>query len=88
MVRPAPEPRVAILGGDRRQEGRWSDYGRAVYFQAPRSGGNGQLRRLKDALRAGSIRLVVILARWNAHSVTRAVQRVCRTRGVPVVVVP
>lgn len=87
MVAPMTR-RVAVLGGDARQEGRWSDLGIPVYFQARRFGGNGELRRLESALRAGAIDHVVILARWNGHSATTKVRRLCRSRGVPVTLVP
>lgn len=91
MVALATARRVAILGGDARQEGRWSDlgeFGEAVYFQGRRFGGNGELRRLEQAIRAGSFALVVILARWNGHATTSKVLRLCRRRGVTVMIVP
>lgn len=88
MVALTTARRVAILGGDSRQEGRWSELGEAVYFQGRRFGGNGELRRLERALRAGSFALVVILARWNGHAVTSKVLRLCRSRGVTVMIVP
>ena len=59
-----------------------------VYFQARRFGGNGELRRLETALRSGTIDRVVILARWNGHSATTKVRRLCKSRGVPVTFVP
>ena len=88
MVALAPARRVAILGGDARQEGRWSELGEAVYFQGRRFGGNGELRRLEQAIRAGSFALVVILARWNGHCATEKVMKLCRRRDVRVVIVP
>jgi hypothetical protein len=83
-----PLCRVAILGGDARQKSRWAPYGAPIFFKARRYGGNGELRRLHSALRAGSIDLVIILARWNGHSVTRKVRHLCRRLGVDVFVVP
>jgi hypothetical protein len=80
--------RVAVLGGDARQQGRWSELGTPTYFQARRFGGNGELRRLESALRAGTFDHVVILARWNGHSATTKVRRLCRSRGVPVTLIP
>lgn len=94
MVALATARRVAILGGDARQEGRGTDFGElgefgeAVYFQGRRFGGNGELRRLEQAIRAGSFTLVVILARWNGHATTSKVLRLCRSRGVTVMIVP
>jgi len=48
----------------------------------------GELRRLIAAVRARSVDLVIILARWNGHSATSVVRRFCRRAGVEVVVVP
>lgn len=80
--------RVAILGGDSRQAHRWPRFKSALFFMARRYGGNGELRSLVARLRAKSIDLVIILARWNGHSATKQVQRLCRTLGVRVIVVP
>jgi hypothetical protein len=76
--------RVAVLGGDGRHAERWSSDGEVVHFQAPGDGGNGDLRRLQSALRAGSIGLVVIVARWNSHSATTAVRTLCKKHGIRV----
>lgn len=88
MVAAPARLRVAVLGGDARQQGRWCELGTPTYFQARRFGGNGELRRLESALRAGTFDHVVILARWNGHSATTKVRRLCRSRGVPVTLVP
>ncbi len=71
---------VAVLGGDGRPV---SGVPRgARIFRAQGSAGNGELRRLLRALRSGSIAKLIILARWNAHSATAAVTRLCRQRGI------
>ncbi len=80
--------RVAVLGGDGRQEGRSEASERAVYFMARRYGGNGELRRLEASLRSGAIGRLVILARWNGHAATRSMRRLCKKLGVPVELVP
>lgn len=87
LNRDLSECRVAILGGDARQENRWDGFKEALFFMARRDGGNGELRRLVATLRAKSIDLMIILARWNSHSATSQIQRLCRTLGVRVVVV-
>ncbi len=74
--------RVAVYGGDGRQVERWG-MENVVFFPSSRSGGNGPLRRLEAALRAGGIALVVILWRWNGHPETTKVRRLCRQLGVP-----
>ena len=82
--------RTAIVGGDGRQRRRrrWQHYDPVIFFQGGRSGGNGELARLEAALRAGSIDQVILLARWNGHSVTTRVRRVCRALGIPVRLLP
>ena len=81
--------RVAILGGDGRQTRRVDAVGAdARCFKAHRYGGNGELRSLLAALAAGSIDTVIILARWNAHCVTRRVRAMCKRLGVRVIVKP
>lgn len=80
----APPLRVAIVGGDGRQSDRWAAWGETVHYQAPGDGGNGELRRLLSALRSGRIGLVVILARWNGHSATTAVRKLCKKHGIRV----
>ena len=82
--RPA-DRRIAVFGGDARQLHRGARYGAARFFQSPRSGGNGELRRLVAALRAGSIDCVVVLTRWNGHSATGKLRRICRRYGVELV---
>lgn len=78
--------RVAILGGDGRQARKVPAGADVRYYQARRDGGNGELRSLLAALAAGSIDTVIILARWNAHCVTRPVRAACKRLGVRVVV--
>lgn len=84
--------RVAVCGGDGRLPGRvLRSFGAAdelVVFPSPGDAGNAGPRRLAAAIGAGAIDEVVILARWNAHSVTRQVRRLCSARGVPVRIVP
>lgn len=83
MVKPA-QARVAVIGGDGRNPERWRDLGEIRTFCSPRDGGNGEQRRLLSALRAGSFDRVVILTRWNSHSATRQIRKLCRELGVPV----
>ena len=80
--------RVAVLGGDGRgSASRWPAAEVRV-LRARRYGGNGELRRLEGALKAGTVDLLVVLARWNSHSVTTRALRLCRKLGVRVEVVP
>jgi hypothetical protein len=74
--------RIAVFGGDARQRQRWADASGVRFFQSRRGGGNGELRRLVAAVRSRSVALVVVLARWNGHSATRKLRRVCRRYGV------
>lgn len=82
----SPAQRVAVLGGDGRMrpEGRWG--AEVVHFKSPRDGGNGEARRLEAALRAGAFDLLVVLTRWNSHSVTRKLRSLCRRLGIRVAI--
>ncbi len=84
----ARAPRVAVLGGDGRFRAERLPGCDVRVFRGRRSGGNGELRRLERALKAGSIDRVVVLARWNGHSETRRAMRICRRLGIPVTVHP
>jgi len=87
MVKDHPN-RVAVLGGDGRiSASRWPQSDVRV-FLARRYGGNGELRRLERALKAGTVDLLVVLARWNSHSATTRALRLCRRLGIRVEVVP
>ena len=91
FVRTSPAGPVltfAILGGDGRF-GRQDVPGCVLRtFEGGRSGGNGELRRFERALKAGSFDRVIVLARWNGHSVTRRALRLCRRLGIPFTVHP
>jgi hypothetical protein len=78
--------RVAILGGDGRNPERWAGLGEVEVYKAPRDGGNGELRRLESAIKAGGIARVLVIARFNAHSGMKKLRRTCRTHGVGMVV--
>lgn len=84
---PTATRRVAVLGGDGRQPEQWAQHGKVVCFQSAHDGGNGEQRRLLDALKQGTFTSVVILTRWNSHAVTRKVRAICRRLKIPVVVV-
>jgi len=76
--------RIAVLGGDGRHTVKVEGPARIRVYRSPRDGGNGDLRRLTDALKAGGVDQVVILARFNSHSATTPIRRLCRRLGVPV----
>ena len=85
---PLRDRRIAVFGGDARQRRRWADAGGVRFFQSRCSGGNGELRRLVASVRARSVDLVVVLVRWNGHSATRKLRRICRQCGVAFVLEP
>jgi hypothetical protein len=74
--------RVAVYGGDARQVERWGA-ANVVFYESSKFGGNGELRRIESALRAGTIAEVIILRKWNGHSGTSKVRKLCRRLGVP-----
>lgn len=77
------ELRVAVLGGLGEAASRDAT-GQMRYFGSAHDVGRGELVRLEQALRAGGIGRVIIRTRWNGHSATTRIRRVCRTLGVPV----
>lgn len=80
----APTRRVAVLGGDGRFDPDRIPGADIRVYKARRYGGNGELRRLEAAIRQGGIDLVVVLTRWNCHSVTQKILGLCRRIGVKV----
>lgn len=85
MTQPHPLSfRVAVLGGDGRF--RLPELLDGVYtlFKSARDGGNSEARRLEAGLRAGSFDKVILLVRWNSHSATRRIRRLCKQLGVAV----
>lgn len=79
---PAGLLRVALVGGDDRLCLDPPDDVEIKIYKSTDHGGNGELRRILAALRAGSIDLVLVLRRWNGHSATTAIRRLCRKLGV------
>lgn len=75
--------RVAIYGGDGRHLHRFTAAASFRVFSGIRYG-RGSLTALDEAIRTGSIDLVVVLVRFIGHSECRALNRVCRSRGTAV----
>lgn len=73
---------ILVVGGDARQGDRvvGSTLVRAV--ASSKHGGSGKHRAVIAALRAGGVRLVLLLVRWLGHSESRAIASTCRTVGV------
>lgn len=74
--------RVAVLGGDGRLRPGLVEAPEVVVFKSPRDGGNGDARRLEASLRAGSFGTLIVLTRWNSHSTTQKLRRLCKALGV------
>lgn len=87
MVEPA-HVRLAVLGGDGRYQPQPVPGQEVRIYRARRYGGNGELRRLEQALRGGGIDRLLVLARWNGHSAVGRVLRICRHLRVPFEIVP
>lgn len=79
--------RVAVFGGDGRPRPGLVDAPEIVTYPSAGYGGNGAVRRLEAALRAGTIGTLVILSRWNGHSATRKLRRLCKQLGIRIVIV-
>ena len=80
--------RVAVLGGNGRFDSQRLPGCRVRVYQARRYGGNGPLRRLEESIRSGGVDRVRVLARWNAHSSTTRIVRLCRQLDIPVEICP
>jgi len=52
------------------------------FFGSPRDTGLGDLKRLEAAIKAGSIDQVYMQTRWNGHTTTQTVTRLCKERGI------
>ncbi len=63
------KPRVAIYGGDARAETqyRWSKDFDFTFYQAHKYGGNGDVRRLTNALGVGKFDAVVFVTKLSGH---------------------
>jgi hypothetical protein len=81
--RSTPSRNVAVVGGrggaDTERAGT-----RVRHYGSPKDVGHGELVRLEHALRSGGIDQVVLRTRWNAHTVTARIRRLCRVLGIPV----
>lgn len=77
--------RVAVIGGDGRLSPRLVDAPEIAVYRSPRCGGNGDARRLEKALRKGSFGVLIVLTRWNSHSTTQKLSRLCKKLGVKIV---
>lgn len=81
--------RVALVGGDGRVNLPSLPTNVALdHYGSSRCIGNGEQRRLIEAIRGGMIDLVVLLVRWAGHSNTGRVRDACRRASVPVLIVP
>lgn len=76
---------VAVIGGDGRLRPGLVKAPKVTVFKSPRDGGNGDARRLEAALRKGSFGTLIVLTRWNSHSTTRKLRRLCKRLGVDIV---
>lgn len=79
----AARPRVAVFGGDLHRLARGlSGLADLELFGSTGQTGQGELRRVLAALRAGTIREVCLVVRWAGHGEIDAIRRLCRTLGV------
>lgn len=81
-----PPKRTAIFGGDGRRIPELGLDGEVAFFASPRDGGLGPFRQLEARLRNRSYERLVILTRWNSHSATKKLRKLCRRLGIEVVV--
>jgi hypothetical protein len=73
---------TAILGGDARRPPVNVTAPKIVLFGSQQDSGNGEFRRLKQSLKSGVFGAVVIRSRWNSHTVTTAVKKICKQLNI------
>lgn len=79
----AHPPRVAVFGGDLHRLTRaLAGLADLELFGSTGQTGQGELRRMLAALRAGAVREVCLVVRWAGHGEIDAIRRLCRTLGV------
>lgn len=79
--------RIAVLGGGRGARhhagrARRTGLGIRVYVSG-KDGGRGEAARLLASVRNGGVDGVVIVRRFNSHSVSEAVRALCSRMAVP-----
>ena len=80
MSRP---PRTAVFGGDLRKLARdLAGLEDLELFGSTRQTGQGELRRVSAALRAGAVQQVCLVIRWAGHGEIDAIRKLCRALGV------
>ena len=81
--------RVALVGGDGRVDlPTLPSHVVLERYSSSRYAGNGEQRRLVEAIHAGMVDLVVLLVRWVGHSTSGRVRSACRRASVPVLIIP
>lgn len=76
-------PRVAVFGGDLRKLSRaLADLDHVELFGSTGQTGQGELRRMSAALRAGAVQQVCVVIRWAGHGEVDAIRRLCRVLGI------
>ncbi|WP_434419674.1 hypothetical protein [Nannocystis pusilla] len=75
--------RFAVVGGDIQKAriglGTRDD---VTLFGSSGQTGQGELRRLATALRAGKVERVFVVLRWVGHGEVAAIRALCRTLGI------
>ncbi len=76
-------PRVAVFGGDLSKLSRaLADLDHVELFGSTGQTGQGELRRMTAALRAGAVQQVCLVIRWAGHGEIDVIRRLCRALGI------
>jgi hypothetical protein len=76
-------PRVAVFGGDLQKLARdLAGLADVELFGSTGQTGQGELRRVRAALRGGGVVEVCLVIRWAGHGEIDAIRRLCRALGV------
>jgi hypothetical protein len=84
---PRSQSVILVVGGDARQGDRLAGNTLVRAVASTKHGGSGEHRALIATIRAGGVKLVLLLVRWLGHSESRAIVSTCRTTGVRCLVV-
>lgn len=75
--------RVAVFGGDLRRSARvFTERDDLELFGSSGQTGQGEMRRLSAALRAGRVDRVYLVIRWAGHKDIETIRALCKALGI------
>jgi hypothetical protein len=75
--------KIAVAGGDSRSESYpWGKDIEVVCYQGDKYGGNGEVKKLANALAADKFDVVITLTRWMGHAMYDVIKQNARCRVI------